>query len=205
MMATAVVRGVVVGFCVAAPVGPIGLLCMQKTLSRGRAHGFVAGLGAATADALYGVAAGFGFGVAQRFLTAYALWLRLGGAALMLWLGVQALRAPAPTRAADDSADGGGKLRAWAGTLLLTVSNPMTLMSFAAVIAGNLSPQQQSPGAIAALVLGVFVGSAAWWLTLALLTGLLRGWLLGRLRLVNLAAGTAIIVFALVAAVGALR
>jgi threonine/homoserine/homoserine lactone efflux protein len=203
MMASALVRGTIVGFCVAAPVGPIGLLCIHKTLTRGRAHGFVAGLGAATADALYGVAAGFGFGVAQRFLVDHARALRLGGAALMLVLGVQALRANAPATAAHDA--GGGKLQAWLGTLALTLSNPMTMLSFAAVIAGNLAPEQQSAGAIAALVLGVFLGSAAWWLSLAVATGALRGWLLGRLRLVNVAAGVAIIGFALASAWGALR
>src|SRR6266511_1919370 len=110
MMLSTLVRGAVVGFCVAAPVGPIGLLCIQKTLTRGRRHGFIAGLGAATADALYGIAAGFGFGVAQRFLTTHALWLRLAGATLMFLLGVQALRAKSPQAPAPDIATAGGEV-----------------------------------------------------------------------------------------------
>jgi threonine/homoserine/homoserine lactone efflux protein len=191
---SALVRGAIVGFCVAAPVGPIGLLCIHQTLTRGRSYGFVAGLGAATADALYGVVAGFGFGVAQRFLVDHALAMRLGGAAFLTFLGVQALRAR-PTAAAEARL-GGGHARAWVTTLALTLSNPMTMMSFAAMLAGNLSVAQPSPGAIARFVLGVFVGSAAWWLTLALLVGALRGLMLPRLRAINVLAGVAILGFA---------
>jgi threonine/homoserine/homoserine lactone efflux protein len=187
-------RGVILGFCLAAPVGPIGLLCIQRTLARGRRYGFVSGLGAATADAAYGLMAGFGFGAAQRFLVAHGLWMRLAGALFLGYLGVQTLRARPATRAADDR--GGGLVRAWLGTLALTLSNPMTVLSFAALIAGALPATAQPPGAIALFVCGVFVGSAAWWLTLALVTGAPRGVMLARLRLVNLAAGVAILAFA---------
>jgi threonine/homoserine/homoserine lactone efflux protein len=187
-------RGAILGFCLAAPVGPIGLLCIQRTLARGRRFGFVSGLGAATADASYGLVAGFGFGAAQRFLVAHALGLRLFGAAFLAYLGVQALRARPATDAA--SATSGGLVRAWLGTLVLTLSNPMTILSFAALIASALPATAQPPAAIAVFVCGVFLGSAAWWLTLALVTGALRGLMLARLRLVNVAAGVAILGFA---------
>jgi threonine/homoserine/homoserine lactone efflux protein len=205
---SALVRGVVLGFCLAAPVGPIGLLCIQRTLARGRLVGFVSGLGAATADAAYGLIAGLGLGAAQRFLVAHAMALRVGGAAFLVYLGVQTLRAR-PARAAATAADaatapgGAGLLRAWLETLALTLSNPMTILSFAALIAGAMPAGAQSAGAIARFVVGVFAGSAAWWLTLALGTGALRGVLgaatgggAARLRVVNVAAGVAILGFA---------
>jgi threonine/homoserine/homoserine lactone efflux protein len=191
---SAVVRGAVLGFCLAAPVGPIGLLCIQRTLARGRRYGFVSGLGAATADASYGLVAGFGFGAAQRFLVAHATALRVGGALFLVYLGVQALRARVATR--DGGGDGGGLVRAWLSTLLLTLSNPMTIVSFAALIASALPATAQPATAIALFVVGVFAGSAAWWLTLALVTGALRGLMLARLRLVNVAAGLAILGYA---------
>jgi threonine/homoserine/homoserine lactone efflux protein len=193
-MTATLLRGALIGFCLAAPVGPIGLLCIQRTLQNGRSYGLVTGLGAATADALYGVAAGFGLAAAQRFLVAHAFTLRLAGGAFLLCLGMQALLQKAPPH--SEAAPAGGRLSAYGTTLALTLSNPMTILSFAAMISGSLPPSMHSPAALALFVLGVFLGSASWWLMLSGLVGAFRALLMARLRWVNVAAGLAIVAFA---------
>ena len=188
-------RGLVIGFSIAAPVGPIGVLCIRRTLADGRAVGFAAGLGAATADALYGAVAGFGLTVVSTALVGQQGWLRLIGGAFLCWLGARTFLA----RPAEDAAPvrGSGLLGAYASTLVLTLTNPMTILSFAAVFAGlGVGAAGGGYGAAAVLVLGVFAGSALWWLVLSGAVGLLRHRVTPRgLRWVNRASGTIIAAF----------
>jgi threonine/homoserine/homoserine lactone efflux protein len=168
----ALLKGLVVGLAIAAPVGPIGLLCIRRTLSDGRRDGLAAGLGAATADACYGVIAGFGLTFLSRFLQTQHFWLTLGGGVFLCFLGGRTALAHPPERAfrADP-----GKLRsAFFSTLLLTLANPMTIMSFAAVFAGLGLGTRPAYGLATALVAGIFLGSALWWLLLSSATSLLR-------------------------------
>ena len=166
-------RGLVIGFSIAAPVGPIGVLCMRRTLAQGRLFGFASGLGAATADAAYGCVAGFGLTAVSDLLVRQQSWLRLIGGLFLCWLGVKNFLAKPAREAAARSRD------AWTGaylsTLVLTLTNPMTILSFAAVFAGlGLGNGATDYAGAASLVSGVFLGSAAWWLLLSGGVGVFR-------------------------------
>src|SRR5512147_1604480 len=121
-------RGLVVGFSIAAPVGPIGVLCIRRTLANGRISGLVTGLGAATADGMYGCVAGFGLTFISGILIDQQMWLRLFGGLFLCYLGVKTLLSrPAEQEA---KAAGTGLLGSYASTFLLTLTNPMTIISF---------------------------------------------------------------------------
>jgi threonine/homoserine/homoserine lactone efflux protein len=183
-----VTRGAALGFSVAAPVGPIGLLCIQRTLNRGRLHGLAVGLGAATADALYGLVAGLGLAWISSAAEQSGPWLRLGGALFLLFLGARTLRARPAGQAAD--AERSGIASTYAATVGLTLSNPATILSFSAVFAGlGLSKATGGAQAAALLVAAVFAGSAAWWLLLSAATSALRERLQPHLRKINVASG----------------
>jgi len=161
-------RSIALGFGIAAPVGPIGLLCIRRTLAQGRAYGLATGLGAATADAFYGAVAAFGLSVISNALTGQQFWLKLIGGAFLCYLGAKTfLSAPAPKNLGDGART--GLLSAYGSTVLLTLTNPATILMFAALFAS-----MGATNAPASVVLGVFIGSALWWLTLSTLTGFAR-------------------------------
>lgn len=154
-------RGAVLGFSIAAPVGPIGILCIRRTLESGFRSGFLSGLGAATADGLYGLAAALGLAALSSFLLEWNGPLRTGGGLFLLYLGLRTLldrSAPPAENPHGRSAPGKGD---YFSTFFLTLTNPMTILSFSAIFTG-LGPVL-SPWV---LVAGVFSGSAAWWLIL---------------------------------------
>jgi len=192
-------RGITLGFSIAAPVGPIGALCIRRTLAKGRASGLVSGLGAATADAIYGCLAAFGLTFISSFLVTQQGWLRLVGGAFLCYLGIRTFL----TRPTDQAAPARGKglVGAYASTFLLTLTNPMTILSFTAVFAGlGLADTGGEYGSAATLVLGVFAGSALWWLGLSSVVSLFRTRFDARaLRWVNRASGTIIAGFGLIA------
>jgi threonine/homoserine/homoserine lactone efflux protein len=199
------VRGFAVGFSIAAPVGPIGVLCIRRTLSQGAASGFASGLGAATADAIYGGAAAFGLTSLTAFLVGQQLWLRVVGGAFLCYLGVKAFTT-AP--AAQTGRVGEDRLAiAYASTFVLTLTNPLTILSFAAVFAGlGLGTAKNDHASAGFLVAGVFLGSALWWLLLSGVTDLLRSRVTARgLRWVNRISGAVIAGFGAVILLGALR
>ena len=166
-------RGLIMGFSIAAPVGPIGVLCIHRTLAAGWAAGLVSGLGAATADALYGCIAGFGLAFVSSFLVSQQTWVRLVGGVFLCYLGLKTLLSRPAEQAA--SATGRGFLGAYASTFLLTLTNPMTILSFAAVFAGlGVASSGGDYVSAGVLVLGVFTGSALWWLLLSGGVGLFR-------------------------------
>ncbi|HEU5189456.1 MAG TPA: LysE family transporter [Methylomirabilota bacterium] len=171
-------RGLVIGFSIAAPVGPIGLLCIRRTLADGRAVGFVSGLGAATADAAYGAVAGFGLTALSGFLVRWQTPMRLIGGVFLCYLGVRTFLARPASRSAERESR--GLIGAYLSTLGLTLTNPSTILSFVAIFAGlGLGTTGAAGGGDYAgasmLVGGVFVGSAAWWLILSGITGAVRG------------------------------
>lgn len=190
------VKGLVLGFSVAAPVGPIGLLCIRRTLADGRASGFLTGLGAATADAMYGVVAAMGLTAITGLLLQQAEWIRLFGGVFLCFLGVKTLLARPATETAEASA--AGLVASYASSFTLTVTNPMTILSFVAVFSGmGLVAAGNGYGGAVALVAGVFLGSAAWWLMLSFGVGALRRRFGPRQMLwVNRIAGTIILAFA---------
>jgi len=192
-------QGVVLGFSIAAPVGPIGVLCIRRTLQNGFKSGLASGLGAASADAVYGAIAAAGLTLAADFLANQQIWLGVLGGAFLLFLGVRTFRSPPPE--ANGGKTGANKLGGdYLSTFLLTLSNPITIFSFMALF-GGLSAQREaaSPGSAYLLVLGVFSGSALWWLTLATGVSLFRSrFSQGMMRRVNRIAGAVIFVFGLV-------
>ena len=166
-------RGLVIGFSIAAPVGPIGVLCIRRTLADGRASGLASGLGAATADAVYGCIAGFGLTFLSNFLVNQQTWLRVIGGLFLCYLGARTFLSR-PTEQAR-VAKGIGFARAFASTFFLTLTNPMTIISFAAIFAGlGLASSGGSYLSAAILVSGVFAGSAFWWLILIGGVGIFR-------------------------------
>lgn len=193
-------RGAVLGFAIAAPVGPIGVLCIHRSLAGGRASGFASGLGAATADAVYGALAAFGLTVVTAFLVDQQTWLRLLGGAFLCYLGVRTLLARSAEEAADVRKKGGGLIAAYASTFFLTLTNPMAILSFAAVFAGIGAGAGEDRDSMPLLVLGVFAGSALWWLLLSVGAGLFRGKVGSRgMRTVNLVSGVLILTFCVAA------
>ena len=197
-------EGMVIGFVIAAPVGPIGVLCIRRTLADGRVSGLVSGLGAATADALYGAVAALGLTFVAEFLMGGQAWLRLVGGAFLLFLGVRTFLARPAGRAAPD-ARRIGLPGAYASTFFLTLTNPTTILSFAAIFAGLGVAGDANGDALSAmlLVLGVFLGSAAWWFVLSGATSLFRTRLSVRgLRWVNRISGTVIAAFGVLAVSG---
>ena len=192
-------KGIVIGFSIAAPVGPIGVLCIRRTLADGRRHGLVSGLGAATADALYGCVAGFGLTFVSSFLVDQQVWLRIAGGVFLCYLGVRTWLAQ-PAEAAVQTG-GSGLPAAYASTLLLTLTNPVTILAFAAIFAGlGIAATGGDYASAGLLVLGVFTGSAMWWLILSGAVSLLRGRLTpARLRRLNRLSGLVITGFGLAA------
>ncbi len=166
------IRGLLTGLTIAAPVGPIGVLCIRRTLSEGRIAGLVSGLGAATADAAYGVIAALGLTLVADFLTAQQGWLRFVGGLFLFYLGVRAILSRS---AVLESVSLGkkGLIAAYVTTLILTLTNPMTIFAFAAIYAGILSAGQHTANALV-LVLGVFCGSISWWTLLSAGVSLFR-------------------------------
>ena len=170
---TFLLRGLAIGFSIAAPVGPIGVLCIRRTLAEGRASGLVSGLGAATADAIYGCIAGFGLTFISTFLVSQQAWLRLIGGVFLCYLGLKTLLAKPAEQAALDKRN--GLVAAYASTFFLTITNPMTIISFAAIFAGlGLASASGDYVSAGVLVLGVFIGSALWWLILSGGVGIYR-------------------------------
>jgi threonine/homoserine/homoserine lactone efflux protein len=194
-------EGIIIGFAIAAPVGPIGVLCIRRTLADGRASGFVSGHGAATADAVYGAVAAFGLTLITDLLLGGASWLRLIGGAFLLFLGAKTFFARPSQGVAP--AGGVGLPGAYASTFLLTLTNPTTILSFAAIFAGLGVGSANDALTAMLLVVGVFLGSALWWLVLSGATGLLRSTLsAGGLRWVNRISGAIIAAFGVLALSG---
>jgi threonine/homoserine/homoserine lactone efflux protein len=193
------VKGLVIGFSIAAPVGPIGVLCIRRTLAEGRAAGLLSGLGAATADAIYGFIAAFGLTYVSNLLMGYQTWIRLVGGLFLCYLGLRTYF----SRPAENAAwaEGQGLVAVYASTFFLTLTNPMTILSFTAVFAGlGIGSATGDYPSASLLVLGVFGGSAMWWLILSGGVSVLRSKFTPRaMDWVNKLAGIVILGFGVVA------
>jgi len=180
------------------------LLCIRRTLAEGRLVGLVSGLGAATADGFYGGVAGFGLTSVSSLLVGQQVWLRLIGGAFLIYLGLRIFTASLATEAVSATYRSLGS--AYGSTLALTLTNPLTIFSFAAIFAGlGVAGPRHSYAQAGELILGVFLGSATWWCILSGLVGLFRSRLdPRRMRWINRIAGVAIAGFGALALVGLL-
>lgn len=198
-------QGILMGMAIAAPVGPIGVLCIRYTLTQGRLTGLIAGLGAATADGMYGCIAAFGLStiattlvknqqISQFFeVLIHQKWMvQWIGAAFLCYLGIKTLRLAAkpsrslivtapdpnglePGQSPPISGKAESLLQVYGLTLLLTLANPATILSFTAIFVGlGITHEADNHGTALTLVLGVFSGSVLWWLLLSTTVGLMR-------------------------------
>jgi threonine/homoserine/homoserine lactone efflux protein len=173
------VRGAVIGFCIAAPVGPIGLLCIRTTIKRGLVAGFCTGLGAAAADSIYGAIAAAGLSTVSTILVNSSSWLHLIGGGFLLYLGAKGIwsilkKQESAKLISEEATSSLSLVRMFLSTFLLTISNPMTIMSFLAIFAGLAPDRSTSFGESALMVAGVFGGSAVWWLILSTSIGSMK-------------------------------
>jgi threonine/homoserine/homoserine lactone efflux protein len=190
------VRGFIIGISIAAPVGPIGVLCIRRTLADGKLKGFLSGMGAASADMVYGAIAAFGLTMVTNLLVDNAFLLRLVGGCFLLYLGIKTFLEKPASQAAQ--ANQSGYFGVYISTFFLTITNPMTIFSFAAIFAGTMFLGNTSSPIM--LVAGVFTGSASWWLALSLGVGLMRDRLNQILMIwINRVSGLIIITFGIIA------
>ena len=199
MDASFFMRGLLLGFSIAAVVGPIALLCINRTLHKDFLYGLVTGLGAATADAVYGGIAACGLTVITTFLVSQQIWIHVIGGLFLVYLGSKTVLTRPAERAA--SAQANNFFGAYASTLLLTLTNPQTIISFAAIFAGiGLGGGKNSTVSAVLVVCGVFLGSTLWWLLLAGGVSFLRGKFTPRWFLwINRISGSVIALFGLFA------
>ncbi len=190
-------RGLIIGFAISAPVGPINLLCLRRALSDGRRVGFVSGLGAAVADTTYGTIAAIGLTTVTTFLVGHRFWLQLFGGLFLVALGWHTVRARPPRREAKAPIHVGRLREAFASTYVLTLANPVTIVAFTGIFAGlGLGWRTGRTTDALALIGGVFLGSSLWWLLLALLAGTFGRHLNDRtLRWINWISGGVIAAF----------
>lgn len=174
MLLIFLLKGALVGIIIAVPVGPVGVLCIRRTLLHGRLAGFISGLGAATADAVFGIIAAFGLTFVSHLLLDYQGWLRLGGGAFLLLIGFNALRGD-PLGRSRAQRDPEGLFADYASTFALTITNPITIIAFLAIFAAiGFTGRGATLAGAAVLVLGVWLGSLLWWAGLAIAAGMLR-------------------------------
>lgn len=170
MTAIIFLKGIVIGFLISTPVGPIAVLCMQRTLQEGRIHGIVSGLGAATADAVYGFFAASSLSFISNFLIKEQLWFRLVGGLYLCYIGVRICRSKMVQNAAPG--DGASHFSNYVSALFLALSNPGTFLVLAAIFAGlGVTQTRVHHVSVGLLVSGVFLGSGLWWFILSSVTG----------------------------------
>ena len=191
------VKGLVFGFLLAATVGPMWMLCFRRTIAQGALAGFVSGMGIAVADGLYGAVAAFGLTAVSGFLLGQRFWFSLVGGLFLLYLGISSLLAKPQRMEAKAEKPETSLVHAFFSTLGMTLANPPTILAFAAIFAG-LGLVSNDFGAAALVVLGVFLGSASWWVVLAAGAGWLRDRIgPGLFRGINIVSGITILGFAL--------
>ena len=189
------IKGMVIGFSIAAPVGPIGILTIQRSLGHSIGAGLSTGLGAATADAFYGCVAGFGLSFISSLLFDYQTWLLFIGGLFLCGLGLSNLKRTAPETNPETAFK--GHLFSYLSAFFLTLTNPMTIMAFMAIFAGlGLGTSAKGYTSALTLVIGVFIGSCTWWLILTFGVGQLRQKLtMGFQKLINQASGMVLLLF----------
>ncbi|POA29309.1 MULTISPECIES: LysE family translocator [unclassified Pseudomonas] len=188
------IKSMIIGLCIAAPVGPIGLLCIQRSLALGWRAGLATGLGAATADSIYGYVGALGITVIIATLISFKPWLCILGGMFLAYIGYQTIRSKASSTAL--AGERANLLKAYLSTLFLTLSNPMTILSFIAIFAAmsdGMANDQSAQHSVLPMVTGIFLGSAVWWLGLSGFSSIFKTRISqSTLRLINYFSGSTI-------------
>jgi threonine/homoserine/homoserine lactone efflux protein len=198
------IDGIIIGFTASIPLGPIGVLCIQRTLSKGRWSGFISGLGAASSDSIYAVIACFSLSYVVNFIETQMLWLQLLGVAILLFLGFKIFYTNPAIELRRQRNKSKGFVQDFVSTFFLTLSNPIYVLMFIAFFAGFrvVEPARHILYQLI-LVLGVFLGAAIWWLTLTSIVNLFRSKInLRRLWWLNKIAGGTIVVLVVISFIG---
>jgi threonine/homoserine/homoserine lactone efflux protein len=200
MLGTVLLKGVIIGFSLAAPMGPVGMMCIRRTLTRGHLRGFVSGLGAATADSVYAIVAAFGITLISNFIIAEEYWIRLVGGILLIVLGLRTILVHPIETSPKNSVN--GHASAFVSMFLLTFTNPMTLFAFAVVFAGIGAGSAVGEGntlTASFLVAGVFLGSALWFLLITSAVHFYKDkFKLRGLKVVNIISGSFVLICGIV-------
>lgn len=194
------IKGLVIGLAIAAPVGPIGILCIQRSLHDGFKVGMMTGMGAALADGTYGLIAGFGLTTLSSFLAHHHLWIRFIGGLFLIYVGIRLIFARPEDRLAGRSES--SALHACITSFLLTLANPATILAFIALFAGlGIGIASTNYREVAIFVLGITLGSALWWILLSGGVAFILHRKLGSsvLREINWISGSVILVFGVIA------
>jgi threonine/homoserine/homoserine lactone efflux protein len=201
-------KGMLIGLFIAAPVGPIAMLCISRTLREGTLAGLATGLGAATADATYGIIAGFGITAIYSMMVEHEVYFKLIGGLLLCLMGLKVALFPPAIKSPETSRLGqlhGGLVLDYWTTFFLTLANPVTLIAFAAAFAGMGQGEILEFTDAGTMVLGVFSGSGVWWLALSFSAGWIRGWLNPHvLQVAHRSVGVALTLFGAIVIVSAL-
>ena len=193
-------KGLAVGFAMAIPIGPIGVMCIRKTLAEGHSRGLTIGLGGATADSLYGAIAAFGVKFVSDVIVSEQLWVHLLGGGLLLFLGIRTVRLKRKDPIMPFEGD--GLWGSYVSAFLLALTNPLTIFAFVAVFAAFGLGHPLSVVSAGILVVGVFLGTCLWFVALGFVATLFRKRLnRNGLKWVNRASGSLIILSGVVAIV----
>ena len=198
-------RMLIIGVVVAAPVGAMGILCIQRVLAHGWRAGLATGAGIATADAAYAALAAFGVTAVSAWMIAYQAPLRIVGGVALLWLGWRAIRTP-PAQKAAAAIDSPRMAPLYTSAVGLTLTNPMTIMAFAAIFVGAGLVAQPGTGSAVIVTIGVGCGSLAWWLVLSTGVWAVRHAISDRVMIiVNIVSGALLMAFGIFAIVSGVR
>lgn len=161
------ISGIIIGFSIAAPVGPIGLLCIQRTVMNGMRSGLSSGLGAASADAIYGAIAGIGIGIISTFLITESAWIQLTGGIALFAIGIRIYFKETSREKKEPGASRNRELKNYFSTFVLTLANPITILSFMAIFTSlGIAGSEDKVVSAGFLIVGVFTGSSLWWVFL---------------------------------------
>ena len=189
-------KGVILGLGIAAPLGPIGILCIRRTLTYGKYTGIISGLGAATADAFYGLIASIGLTFVTSLFIEQQHWFQLVGALFLSYLGIRIFTAKESHEMVTTLEK--QHFRAFSTTFLLTLTNPMTILSFAAIFSGlGIANTTVEFAPKVLLVVGVFLGSSLWWVFLSLIVSLIKNRITRFTFLINKVSGVILLAFSL--------
>lgn len=205
MLVIKFIKGLFIGIAIAAPVGPVGLLCMQRTVTSGLLIGLASGLGAASADTLYGLIAALGLTFISTFLEYHQFWFRSIGGVLLIIMGVRTYKIRPST--SIQSINEIGLLKAYLSTMAVTLANPFTIFALMAILAGvGISSTRGDYLSAFTVVSGVFIGSTIWWTGLSYFLSKVRNFFKPYyLETINKISGAVIIVFGVIAFIGLIK